>query len=373
VVDRAEDILELATLGAGVVDVVRHDDRQVQLGGQCHRLRHEPVVVGQRVMGQLQMEAVPPVALGEDLGRRPRPRPIAHPQAPRDLALATAGQGDEPLRMSRQEGLVEPGHRLRPGEVRPRQDPTQASIAGHIPGEQDEMRSTLRLADPAPVLLDRFAVARQPRPRRARPIRLTILGGRVHGRERVARTRTSAPSAAAPDGPPGRHGHAIWVRDDRVAQLELDAEDRQEAGLFDRRLGADDAVEALVIGHPEPEEAQLGGSLGQLVGRRSTIEEREVRVAVELGVGGHPGRSMIEHLFCSVKPPAPPVPPDDGPKFTLAAMKHNRSIRRLPAVKRDRSSLLVATLRTGFMVGLAVLLILVLLPAAIAAQAAGLR
>jgi hypothetical protein len=42
-------------------------------------------------------------------------------------------------------------------------------------------------------------------------------------------------------------------------------------------------------------------------------------------------------------------------------------------VKRDRSSLLVATLRTGLMVGLAVLLILVLLPAAIAAQAAGLR
>jgi hypothetical protein len=42
-------------------------------------------------------------------------------------------------------------------------------------------------------------------------------------------------------------------------------------------------------------------------------------------------------------------------------------------VKRDPSSLLVATLRTGLLVGLAVLLILVLLPAAIAAQAAGLR
>jgi hypothetical protein len=42
-------------------------------------------------------------------------------------------------------------------------------------------------------------------------------------------------------------------------------------------------------------------------------------------------------------------------------------------VKRERSSLVTATLRTGFMVGFAVLLILVLLPAAIAAQAAGLR
>ncbi|HET7031399.1 MAG TPA: hypothetical protein VFI34_12875 [Candidatus Limnocylindrales bacterium] len=42
-------------------------------------------------------------------------------------------------------------------------------------------------------------------------------------------------------------------------------------------------------------------------------------------------------------------------------------------MKRNRSSLLVATLRTGFMVGLAVLLILVLLPAAIAAQGANPR
>jgi len=42
-------------------------------------------------------------------------------------------------------------------------------------------------------------------------------------------------------------------------------------------------------------------------------------------------------------------------------------------VKRDASSLLAAMLRIGFMVGLAALLILVLLPAAMAAQAAGLR
>lgn len=82
---------------------------------------------------------------------------------------------------------------------------------------------------------------------------------------------------------------------------------------------------------------------------------------------------MLEHLFDLVKVPAPEVPPHDGPKFVSPAMKHNRPIRRLPAVKRDPSSLLAATLRTGLMVGLAVLLILVLLPAAIAAQAAGLR
>jgi hypothetical protein len=42
-------------------------------------------------------------------------------------------------------------------------------------------------------------------------------------------------------------------------------------------------------------------------------------------------------------------------------------------MKRDSTRLLVATLRTGFMVGLALILILGLLPAALAAQAAGLR
>ena len=82
---------------------------------------------------------------------------------------------------------------------------------------------------------------------------------------------------------------------------------------------------------------------------------------------------MLEHLFDLVKAQAPEVPPDDGPKIAAPTAKHNRPIRRLPAVKRDPTSLLVATLRTGLLVGLAVLLILVLLPAAIAAQAAGLR
>ena len=42
-------------------------------------------------------------------------------------------------------------------------------------------------------------------------------------------------------------------------------------------------------------------------------------------------------------------------------------------MKRDSSRLLVATLRTGSMVAIALLLILVLLPAALAAQGAGLR
>jgi|tagenome__1003787_1003787.scaffolds.fasta_scaffold19255742_2 hypothetical protein len=82
---------------------------------------------------------------------------------------------------------------------------------------------------------------------------------------------------------------------------------------------------------------------------------------------------MFEHPFDSVKVGAPEVPSRHGPKIVSPDTKHKPAIRRLPAVKRDSSSLITATLRTGFMVGLAVILILFLLPAAIAAQAASLR
>ena len=82
---------------------------------------------------------------------------------------------------------------------------------------------------------------------------------------------------------------------------------------------------------------------------------------------------MIEHPFDLVKRNGREGRPSTGPENHPETTKHNRGVRRLPAVKRDPSSLLTATLRTGFMVGLAVILILFLLPAAIAAQAAGLR
>ena len=42
-------------------------------------------------------------------------------------------------------------------------------------------------------------------------------------------------------------------------------------------------------------------------------------------------------------------------------------------MKRDSSGLLALTVRTGLMVALAIILILVLLPAVLAAQAAGIR
>ena len=55
------------------------------------------------------------------------------------------------------------------------------------------------------------------------------------------------------------------------------------------RLGeADDAVEAVVVGEGEGLEAEAGRLLGQLLGVAGAVEEAEVRVAVELGVGHRP-------------------------------------------------------------------------------------
>jgi hypothetical protein len=90
---------------------------------------------------------------------------------------------------------------------------------------------------------------------------------------------------------------------------------------------------------------------------------------------------MIERLFDLVKggslagPRRPTeVPASHGPKFTPESTKQTAHARRLHGhMKRTTPRLVAATLRTGFLVGVALILILVLLPAALAAQAAGLR
>ena len=66
------------------------------------------------------------------------------------------------------------------------------------------------------------------------------------------------------------------------------------------------------------------------------------------------------------------VPPADGPKFVLGTRNNDPASGVYRRMKRT-SSLLAVTLRTGLMVGLALILILFLLPAVLAAQAAGLR
>ena len=67
---------------------------------------------------------------------------------------------------------------------------------------------------------------------------------------------------------------------------------------------------------------------------------------------------------------------DPGPKktdFAVNSLKHLGLVCRLRPMRRQLPTLLFTTARTAAMVGLAVLLILVLLPAMLAVQAAGVR
>ena len=180
--DRREDVLELAALGRRVVDVVRDDDREAELFGQSGGLGHQPVVVGQEVVLELEDEAGcrdprrPPHARaagatratgraeaartagrlapraraeqpGVALGDRPCPLAVADPEASGDLPVAAARQRHEPLGVLGEERLAEPRHALRPGQVRPADQAAQAAIADPVAGEQDEMRATLARAD----------------------------------------------------------------------------------------------------------------------------------------------------------------------------------------------------------------------------------
>jgi hypothetical protein len=148
------------------------------------------------------------------------------------------------------------------------------------------MRAALSIADPTDILLDRFAMAGEPRPIWSRTIGLTIPGPRL-GWNRFAGARPTPPSSSAT---PRRDDELFRIGNDRIAKLDLETEDWRQAGFLIRGRGPDDAVQALMVGDREPGQAQLDRSLGELVGRRCPIQEREVRVAMELGVGRHQDR-----------------------------------------------------------------------------------
>ena len=79
---------------------------------------------------------------------------------------------------------------------------------------------------------------------------------------------------------------AVRIRGGRVDELHLDADDRAEAGLRRRGREPDDAVQALVVRDREAGQVELNRPFDEVLDRRCPVEEREVRVAVELRVGG---------------------------------------------------------------------------------------
>ena len=103
------------------------------------------------------------------------------------------------------------------------------------------------------------------------------------------RSRRRAP--ARPPRPPRRHHEPARVRRRRVQQLHLDPDHRVQPRGLRRGREPDRPVQPLVVRDGEPGETELDGPRDQVVGRGGPVEEREVRVAVQLGVGrnGHGG------------------------------------------------------------------------------------
>jgi hypothetical protein len=111
---------------------------------------------------------------------------------------------------------------------------------------------------------------------------------------------------------PRRIGETVGWRTWR-AEGELSAENGREAVRTGGLGEADDAVEAVVIGDREPGEPEPGGLVGQLLGMAGAVEEGEVGVAVQLGVGREPllrsardsaprADDPIERMFGSARP-----------------------------------------------------------------------
>jgi hypothetical protein len=114
-----------------------------------------------------------------------------------------------------------------------------------------------------------------------------------------------------------------------------------------------------VVRDREPRQADLDPARDQILDRRRAIEEREVRVAVELRVGHRerPSEAGFE-----------PVP--GRPEIRPGEAQQRRVSWRLTPVDLDLRALAVDMTRTAAMLLLAVLLVLVLLPAALAANGA---
>ncbi len=125
-----------------------------------------------------------------------------------------------------------------------------------------------------------------------------------------------------------------------------------------------------MIGDREARQPQLHGLFDQLFRRRGAVEEREIGVAVEFGVGGQGHREAPKEMVIKgVVNTRTNVLSCHRAKST-ESLKHRKEVRRLTRMQIRLRPVAFALARSLAMVALAALLILVLLPAALAAQAA---
>ncbi len=177
------------------------------------------------------------------------------------------------------------------------------------------MRAALPRPDAAMVFPGRLAVARKAGPDRLGPSRQAVPGHRrrigAGRRASVARRRAGRAAAC-------RNHQPLGIRDVGIDQLHLHADDGMEPGLLGGCGETDDPVEAPAVGDGERRDAQLDGARREVRRGGGAVEEGEVGVRVELGIGrrGHGatraawrtaarpsrrrGATKIEQAYCLV-------------------------------------------------------------------------
>ena len=174
--DGHEYVLQLAIGTQGVVDVIGDHGGQAGFVGQARQLRGKPVVIGQEVVLQLHVQP----ATGSDglqlLERARRSLAVTRQQAPRQLAVAAAGEHDEALALLRQAFVTELRHGLAAGEVGSAGEPAEAGVAGLVLRQQRQVWSQLLWAHAAHILATRVTMAGRALPRHQRLRRLPCPG-----------------------------------------------------------------------------------------------------------------------------------------------------------------------------------------------------
>ncbi len=173
---------------------------------------------------------------------------------------------DEVAGMLREQRMAEARDTLGAGQVRAAGQAAEGRVAGLARGQQREVRTQLAGTHAAQVLPARLAMARRPLPGEEQPGRPAgPRGGRAGTGEEPG--GGGLPPGAPARAPARRDHEPVGIQGGGIEQLDLHAHEGMQADLPGRGREAHRPVEALVVGDGQPGQAQLHGSLDEVIGR----------------------------------------------------------------------------------------------------------
>ena len=231
--DAEQDVLRLGVLGPAIVRVVGGHQGEVELAGQGHQPPVQRFGLGDAlVVLHLDVKVVRAERVAIPQRGGARAVRVAVQQVVGHLARVARGQGDQPLGVRGEKGLVHARLVIKALQLRGGGDAHQVAVPGLVFGQQDQ-----------------------------------VVGGLVLLRVAV--------------------GHA--TRRD----IDLQAGDRLDALRLAGADKIDHAKHDAVIGQGDGRHAQLGGAPGQVFDPAQAVKQRELAVDVQMDKPGHEPRSWI--------------------------------------------------------------------------------